>query len=131
LKQDPALHQWASTFVGAAAVNTVGGDAQTGGSTAASGTKNNNEYIDNAKQSFLQQAANTAIGAAAAKKLDASEGTSFVVGLNYLDNATSWSSKLVNAFNSIPSPTPIEYDNSLYGDFSIKILRIGGVNNTL
>jgi len=41
LKQDPALHQWASTFVGAAAANTVGGDAQTGGSTAASGTKNN------------------------------------------------------------------------------------------
>ena len=39
--QDPALRQWASIFVGAAAANTVSGDAQTGGSTAASGTKNN------------------------------------------------------------------------------------------
>ena len=39
--QDPALHQWASVFVGAAAAKTVGGDAQNGGSTAASGTKNN------------------------------------------------------------------------------------------
>ena len=43
--QDPALHQWASVFVGAAAANTVGGDAQTGGSTAASGTKNNNYAV--------------------------------------------------------------------------------------
>ncbi|SFM20411.1 Possible hemagglutinin [Pelosinus propionicus DSM 13327] len=39
--QDPALHQWASVFVGVVAAKAVGGDAQTGGSTAASGTKNN------------------------------------------------------------------------------------------
>lgn len=38
---DPDLHQWASYLVGAAAAKAVGGDAQTGGSTAASGTKNN------------------------------------------------------------------------------------------
>ena len=39
--QDPALHQWASVFVGVVAAKAVGSDAQTGGSTAASGTKNN------------------------------------------------------------------------------------------
>jgi len=47
--QDPALHQWASVFVGVVAAKAVGGDAQTGGSTAASGTKNNDyaEGLDN------------------------------------------------------------------------------------
>ncbi|SMD18223.1 hemagglutinin repeat-containing protein, partial [Sporomusa malonica] len=39
--KDPALHQWASALVGAAAAKTVGGNAQTGVSTAVSGTKNN------------------------------------------------------------------------------------------
>ncbi|MDU4961614.1 MAG: hypothetical protein E6X17_13260 [Sporomusaceae bacterium] len=39
--KDPAVHQWASTLVGAAAAEVVGGNAQTGGATAASGTKNN------------------------------------------------------------------------------------------
>jgi hypothetical protein len=40
-KDNPDLHQWASAIVGSAAATVVGGDAQTGGSTAASGTKNN------------------------------------------------------------------------------------------
>ncbi|QDR79928.1 Hemagglutinin repeat protein [Sporomusa termitida] len=40
-KDNPDLHQWASAIIGAAAATVVGGDAQTGGSTAASGTKNN------------------------------------------------------------------------------------------
>jgi len=39
--QDPAARQWASTFVGAVAAKVITGNAQTGGSTAASGTKNN------------------------------------------------------------------------------------------
>jgi len=39
--KDPALHQWASALVGAAAANVVGGNALTGASVAASGTKNN------------------------------------------------------------------------------------------
>lgn len=42
---DPDLRQWASLLVGAAAAKTVGGDAQAGGSTAASGTKNNWFFI--------------------------------------------------------------------------------------
>ena len=47
---DPALHQLASAIVGAAAAKLVGGDAQTGAATAASGTKNNLywEYVDKA-----------------------------------------------------------------------------------
>ncbi|MEN6413985.1 MAG: hemagglutinin repeat-containing protein, partial [Veillonellales bacterium] len=39
--KDPAIHQWASAIVGAAAAKVVGGNAQTGASTAASETKNN------------------------------------------------------------------------------------------
>jgi hypothetical protein len=39
--KDAALHQWASGLVGAIAAKVVGGDAQTGASTAASGTKYN------------------------------------------------------------------------------------------
>ncbi|BBB90465.1 two-partner secretion domain-containing protein [Methylomusa anaerophila] len=39
--KDSALHQWASAIVGSAAAAVIGGDAQTGASTAASGTKNN------------------------------------------------------------------------------------------
>jgi hypothetical protein len=42
---DPDLHQWASVIVGAAAAKTVGGSAQAGASTAASGTKNNMFWI--------------------------------------------------------------------------------------
>ncbi|SDF84506.1 hemagglutinin repeat-containing protein, partial [Sporomusa acidovorans] len=38
---DPALRQWASYVVGSAAAKLAGGTPQTGGSTAASGTKNN------------------------------------------------------------------------------------------
>ena len=40
-KDNPDMHQWASAIIGTAAATVVGGDAQTGGSTAASGTKNN------------------------------------------------------------------------------------------
>ena len=40
-KDNPAMHQWASAVLGAAAAKVVGGNAQTGASTAASGTKNN------------------------------------------------------------------------------------------
>jgi len=40
-KNQPDMHQWASALIGAAAAKAVGGDAQTGASTAASGTKNN------------------------------------------------------------------------------------------
>lgn len=43
-KDDPDMHQWASAIIGAAAAAVVGGDVQTGGSTAASGTKNNALY---------------------------------------------------------------------------------------
>lgn len=39
--KDPAVMQWASAIAGAAAAKAVGGDAQTGGSTSASDTKNN------------------------------------------------------------------------------------------
>ncbi|WP_312340058.1 two-partner secretion domain-containing protein [Anaerospora hongkongensis] len=38
---NPALHQWASSLVGATAAKVVGGNAQSGASVAASGTKNN------------------------------------------------------------------------------------------
>ena len=38
---DPALRQWASAIVGSAAASAADGSAQTGASTAASGTKNN------------------------------------------------------------------------------------------
>ncbi|BBB90455.1 hemagglutinin repeat-containing protein [Methylomusa anaerophila] len=38
---DPALHQWASAVVGIAAASVVGGNAQTGASTAVSETRNN------------------------------------------------------------------------------------------
>jgi filamentous hemagglutinin len=40
-KDNPDMHQWASAIIGSAAATVVGGDAQTGASTAASGTKNN------------------------------------------------------------------------------------------
>ena len=40
-KNQPDMWQWASALIGAAAAKAVGGDAQTGASTAASGTKNN------------------------------------------------------------------------------------------
>ncbi|SCM83039.1 hypothetical protein KL86SPO_60001 [uncultured Sporomusa sp.] len=40
-KDNPAMHQWASAVLGAAAAKVVGGNAQTGASTAVSGTKNN------------------------------------------------------------------------------------------
>lgn len=39
--KDPALMQWASAVLGAAAAKAAGGDAQTGGSIAISQTKNN------------------------------------------------------------------------------------------
>ncbi|WP_019555604.1 DUF637 domain-containing protein [Propionispira raffinosivorans] len=39
---DPDVHQWVSALVGATASKIVGGNAQTGASTAVSGTKNNN-----------------------------------------------------------------------------------------
>ncbi|MCM0759468.1 hypothetical protein M7775_12950, partial [Sporomusa sphaeroides DSM 2875] len=39
--KDPALMQWASAVLGAAAAKVVGGNAQTGASTAVSETKNN------------------------------------------------------------------------------------------
>ena len=42
---DVALHQWASAIVGAIAAKAVNGDAQTGSSTAASGTKNNFAFL--------------------------------------------------------------------------------------
>ena len=42
--KDPAVMQWASAIAGAAAAKAVGGDAQTGASTAASETKNNFLY---------------------------------------------------------------------------------------
>jgi hypothetical protein len=38
---DPAFMQWASAIIGGAASKAVGGDAQSGASIAASGTKNN------------------------------------------------------------------------------------------
>ncbi|SMD03908.1 Haemagluttinin repeat-containing protein [Sporomusa malonica] len=38
---DPAVRQWASAIIGATASKVVGGDAQTGASTAVSGTRNN------------------------------------------------------------------------------------------
>ncbi|SCM83023.1 Filamentous hemagglutinin family N-terminal domain protein [uncultured Sporomusa sp.] len=41
LKDQPDVWQWASAVIGSAAAEVVGGDAQTGASTAASGTKNN------------------------------------------------------------------------------------------
>nr|WP_092074114.1 hemagglutinin repeat-containing protein [Dendrosporobacter quercicolus]NSL47754.1 hemagglutinin repeat-containing protein [Dendrosporobacter quercicolus DSM 1736]SDM77938.1 adhesin HecA family 20-residue repeat-containing protein [Dendrosporobacter quercicolus] len=40
-KDNPDMHQWASAVIGSAAAIVAGGDAQTGASTAASGTKNN------------------------------------------------------------------------------------------
>ncbi|SMD16447.1 polymorphic toxin type 43 domain-containing protein, partial [Sporomusa malonica] len=39
--KDTAAHQWASAIIGAAAASVVGGNSQTGASTAVSGTKNN------------------------------------------------------------------------------------------
>ncbi|SEP42887.1 hemagglutinin repeat-containing protein, partial [Propionispora vibrioides] len=40
-KDNPDLHQWASAIIGSAAAAVIGGDAQSGASTAVSGTKNN------------------------------------------------------------------------------------------
>lgn len=40
---DPALHQWLSAALGAVASDVVAGNAKAGSSTAASGTKNNDE----------------------------------------------------------------------------------------
>ena len=40
---DPALHQWLSAALGAVVSDVVAGNAQAGSSTAASGTKNNDE----------------------------------------------------------------------------------------
>lgn len=40
-KNQPDMWQWASALIGAAAAKAVGGNAQAGASTAASGTKNN------------------------------------------------------------------------------------------
>ncbi|WP_019878466.1 hemagglutinin repeat-containing protein [Succinispira mobilis] len=45
-KNKPDLHQWASAIIGATAAKVVGGNAQTGASTAASGTKNNYLTLD-------------------------------------------------------------------------------------
>jgi len=44
-KDQPDMWQWASTLIGAAAAQAVGGDAQAGASTAASGTKNNDQLL--------------------------------------------------------------------------------------
>lgn len=44
-KDQPDVWQWASYVIGAAAAKAVGGDAQTGGSSAASGTKNNSQLL--------------------------------------------------------------------------------------
>lgn len=49
--KDPDVHQWASALVGATPAKIVGGDAQTGASTAVSGTKNNylgEKYVNSA-----------------------------------------------------------------------------------
>ena len=46
--EDPGLHQIASALIGSAIGKIVGGDAQTGASVAASGTKNNN-MLDSAQ----------------------------------------------------------------------------------
>ncbi|WP_110953624.1 two-partner secretion domain-containing protein [Anaerosinus massiliensis] len=43
-KNQPDMWQWASALIGSAAAKAVGGNAQAGGSVAASGTKNNNLY---------------------------------------------------------------------------------------
>ncbi|CUH96603.1 hypothetical protein P22_2693 [Propionispora sp. 2/2-37] len=40
-KGNPAMHQWASALIGATVAEFIGGDVQTGGSVAVSGTKNN------------------------------------------------------------------------------------------
>ncbi|MBP2644172.1 MAG: Hemagglutinin repeat protein, partial [Firmicutes bacterium] len=44
-KNNPDMWQWASAIIGATAAKLTGGDAQTGASTAASGTKNNAQLI--------------------------------------------------------------------------------------
>lgn len=43
---DPALQQWVSYIVGKAAAEAVGGDGQSGGSVTASGTKNNDLFVN-------------------------------------------------------------------------------------
>jgi hypothetical protein len=52
--KDPALLQWASAVVGAAAAKAVGGNAQTGASVAASQTKNN--YLSHWQKTERQKA---------------------------------------------------------------------------
>ena len=62
-KNKPDLHQWASAIIGATAAKVVGGNAQTGASTAASGTKNNqlNIYeIEEFKKELITALANDA-----------------------------------------------------------------------
>gem|GEM_PF-481006 len=62
-KDNPDMHQWASALVGAVAAKAVGGNAQTGASTAASGTKNNNlneREITQFKQELITALANGA-----------------------------------------------------------------------
>ncbi|MCM0759880.1 hypothetical protein M7775_15075, partial [Sporomusa sphaeroides DSM 2875] len=49
--KDPALMQWASAVLGAAAAKVVGGNAQTGASTAVSETKNN--YLTHSQKEAL------------------------------------------------------------------------------
>jgi len=51
--KDPAVLQWASAVVGAAAAKVVGGDTQSGASVAASATKNNELDAEHIKQYIL------------------------------------------------------------------------------
>jgi hypothetical protein len=57
--QDPAARQWVSVFVGTVAAKVVTGNAQTGASTAASGTKNNDLW-ELAKQLAVQEGVDVA-----------------------------------------------------------------------
>ncbi|BBB91913.1 hemagglutinin repeat-containing protein [Methylomusa anaerophila] len=72
---DPALHQWASAVVGIAAASVVGGNAQTGASTAVSETRNNwfwgaHVLARTAAISAFRYLSSTPAGRAALQKLE-------------------------------------------------------------
>ena len=101
--QDPAARQWASAFVGAAAAKVIMGNAQTGASTAASGTKNNDLW-ESTKQ-WAVQAGVDAIAAYNAYQAAIKAGFSpaqaqaavFVTGalVSISDNNYNWSAAVV------------------------------------
>ncbi|MEL7633486.1 MULTISPECIES: hemagglutinin repeat-containing protein [Sporomusa] len=84
---DPALRQWASFAIGAAAAEVAGGTPVTGGSTAASGTKNNNLGVVVVATATIQGLGEVAVLEGGAILV---AGLVYAVGSYVYEQANSW-----------------------------------------